>query len=240
MEKHITLCEIIYKTNHNQKVSIEEEDILPSQRRLYQMLLEMGQKYNRLEEKVEEMSKWIAKKKKNINVLEWLNTHKNPLPTALLFETLHEEINVTHEDIEYLFTNTFFETVKKVFSQMISNIEESLIPICAFEQKVGLFYVYEKNMETNQYSWTQLSKEKLILFLKRLHRKISKALSDWKRNNTQKIKDDEKWDTIYDKTISKVMGIEIHQDTTCNKLKTILFHILKTDIKNILEYDFEF
>ena len=50
------------------------------------MLLELGQKYNRLEEKVDEMSKWITKKKKKINILEWLNTNITPI---ISFDKLH-------------------------------------------------------------------------------------------------------------------------------------------------------
>ena len=80
LEKHAILCEIIFKTNHKNKniTNNEEDEILPSQRRLYQMLIELGIKYNRLEEKVEEMSKVIVKQRKKINVLDWLNTNIKP------------------------------------------------------------------------------------------------------------------------------------------------------------------
>lgn len=64
LEKHILLCEIIYKGKKG-PLRVEEHDI-PSQARLFQMLLELGQKYNRLEEKVEEMNKWVVQKKKKL------------------------------------------------------------------------------------------------------------------------------------------------------------------------------
>lgn len=53
-----------FKTKNNKKITVEEDDEIPSSRRLYQLLLELGQKYNRLEEKVDEMNKWVAKKRK--------------------------------------------------------------------------------------------------------------------------------------------------------------------------------
>ena len=40
----------------------EEDEPLPSQHRMYQMLIELSQKYNRLEEKVSELNKWVIKK----------------------------------------------------------------------------------------------------------------------------------------------------------------------------------
>jgi len=247
LEKHVALCEIIYKTQNNKKVSLEEEDELPSQRRLYQLLLDLSQKYNRLEEKVDEMNKWVAKKKKKINVLEWLNA--NSLPT-ITFENLCNKIQVLEEDVDYLFTNTFLDTFMKIFSRTIDELESTTKkPICAFEQKHGLFYIYQEEKQDNQNNednqnkilgWSPLSRENLILFANRLHRKISKALSEWKKNNSQKIKDDDKWALIYDKTMSKLFSVEIKQDATFNKIKNALFNYLKTDIKSIIDYEFEF
>ena len=104
LEKHATLCEIIHKTKNNKKIVIEEEDEIPSQRRLYQLLLELGQKYNRLEEKVEEMRVWVDKKKKKINVIEWLNTNVIP---EIKFDNLIEKIVINQDDVKYLFENTF-------------------------------------------------------------------------------------------------------------------------------------
>jgi hypothetical protein len=83
LEKHVILCELKHKANHSKsknkcRVRLkeeEEEEELPSQRKLYQMVLLLNEKYNRLEEKVEEMNKWIVKKKKKINVIEWLNNN---------------------------------------------------------------------------------------------------------------------------------------------------------------------
>ena len=238
LEKHTILCEIIYKTNNNKinkKQSEEEDDELPSQRRLYQMLLELGQKYNRLEEKVDEMSKWVAKKKKKINILEWLNTNITPTTT---FDKLHENVQITEEDIEHLFQNTFLDTLNMVFSRTIYNMEEQIKPIFAFQQKSGQFYIYEPQPQAN--NWSLLSREKLIQFLNRCHRKISKALSDWKKNNQDKIKNDDKYAMEYDKTMSKVMSLEFKQESTLNKTKSMLHNHLKVDIKAFVEYEFEF
>ena len=78
LDKHFILCEIVYKAKKkDRKVDKEAEEIdseLPSQKQMYKMLLELALKYNKLEEKVELMNKWVDKKKKKINVLDWLNT----------------------------------------------------------------------------------------------------------------------------------------------------------------------
>jgi uncharacterized protein YeeX (DUF496 family) len=251
LDKHVSLCEIIYKTNHNQKVVVEEEEELPSQKQMYQILLELGQKYNRLEQKVDEMSKWVMKKKKKVNAIEWLNTNITP---EMTFAHLHERMEVTEQDVEYLFANTFLDTLNVVFARMMDTFEEvNNKPIFAFEHKGGVFYVFEEeepipsnnetpcnNVISCKKGWILLTREKLTLFLNRCHRKISKALSDWKKNNGQKMDNDDKCTMLYDKTMSKLMGVEMKKDATFNKVKNMLFHYLKTDVKVLIEYEFEF
>ena len=60
LDKHIIICDLLQKSK-KYKNAEEDEEPLPSQRKMFQMLIELGQKYNNLEEKVEEMSKWIVK-----------------------------------------------------------------------------------------------------------------------------------------------------------------------------------
>ena len=87
LNKHIILCDLIYSSKVTRNNDYEYE--VPSQRRMYQILMELGQKYNRLEEKVNEINKLVIKKKKQINVVEWLN--KNIVPN-IYFEKLCEKI----------------------------------------------------------------------------------------------------------------------------------------------------
>ena len=65
LSKHVELCELI---NNSKKCVIadDEEDDIPSQKKMYRILLELGQKYSRLEEKVDELNKWVIKKKKKM------------------------------------------------------------------------------------------------------------------------------------------------------------------------------
>ena len=72
LEKHVNLCELL---NSKKTLIVEDEETIPSQRKIYQILLELGSKFNRLEEKVDELNRWIVKKKKKINMIECLNTN---------------------------------------------------------------------------------------------------------------------------------------------------------------------
>ena len=120
LEKHINLCELVNKGKKS-GIRVEEDDEIPSQRKMFQMLLELGQKYNKLEEKVEELNKWVVKKKKKINILEWLNDNNTP---NVLFDSIIDKIVVNEEDIKNLFENPFNDILNDIFSRTIYNFKQ--------------------------------------------------------------------------------------------------------------------
>jgi hypothetical protein len=232
LEKHLMLCELLKKKS---STFISDEEDIPSQRILYQMIVELGQKYNRLEEKVEEINKWVVKKKKKINILDWLNTNIQP---NISFENLSDKIFVTDEHIEFLFSNSFNDTLNEIFSNSIYRINEVENPIFAFVQKSNVFYSFDKLEE--QEVWLELSREKLIRFLNKIQMKISKKLYEWKKNHSQQIRENDKLSEICDKATIKIMSVEFKQESTLNKVKQMIYARMKTDLKALIEYDFEF
>ena len=242
LNKHIVLCDLIYSS----KVTRNNDYEVPSQRRMYEILMELGQKYNRLEEKVNEINKLVIKKKKQINVVEWLN--KNIVPN-IYFEKIYEKIIILNEDIQFLLHNSFNDTLNNIFTRTIYNMNENETPIIAFIQKSNTIYIYDKveiNTSSNQvqvnteYNWIEMPKESLIKFLNRIQTKISKAFQEWKKQNYQEIKNNDIFAILTDKTMIKIMSPLFKEDQTLNKVKSMMYNNMKTEIKTLIEYDFEF
>jgi hypothetical protein len=231
LDKHIIICELL--NTSKTKTIVDEEDEIPSQRKIYQILLELGSKYNKLEEKVDELNKWVVKKKKKINVVEWLNNHMTP---EIKFETLIEKIIVEKEDVQYLFQNTFADTLNQIFSRNIYNISENEFPIFAFVQKTNVFYIYE----SEEAGWMELNREKLVKFLNRVHTKLYRLYLEWKKENKQQIEEDEKLSLLCDKTTCKMMDVDFRQESVLGKIRSNMYGRMKTDMKALVEYDFEF
>ena len=232
LEKHVILCELIYNSKKNP--TIEEDEPIPSPHRMYQMLIELSQKYNRLDEKVDELNKWVIKKKKKINVLEWLNANIIP---ELVFGNTVEKVIILDEDVEFMLNNTFNDTLNVIFSRSIYIINEQNNPIFAFSQKSNIFYVYDKTEDACV--WMELSKEKLIRFLCTVHMKISKAFYEWKKKNKEMLSED-RMATLCDKATVKLMSQEFKQESTLSKIRSIMYGKMKTDMKALVEYEFEF
>lgn len=249
LNKHTNLCELIHKSKRNNSyLIIEEEEELPSQKNMYKMLLEMAQKYSTLEEKMNEMNKWVNKKKKKINVLDYLNTNITPL---LLFEKLSEKIIVTDDDINFLLNNTFYDTINELFTKTIYNTTDNdntadnntKYPIFALFQKSNTIYIYDKAIDNNNNNnnvWQECTREKLVKFLNIIHIKISKYFYDWKKSKTTEINNDDNFATLCDKTLIKLMNIDFKQDAILSKVKSQMYNKLKTDMKMLIEYEFEF
>ena len=235
LEKHLLLCELLQRS---QKREPEEDNCLaiPSQKIMYQLLLELGQKYNRLEEKVDEINKWVVKKKKKIDVIEWLNANIHP---QIFFENLTDKIIITEQHIESLFHNSFNETLNEILANAIYVQEnENINPIFAFIQKSNTIYICEK--ENNNVLWTKLSSDKLTKFLQKIQMKISKVFYDWKKTHDKEIREDEKLSTTCNNATIKLMAQDFKTESVLVKIKSMIYNNIKTDIKAFLEYEFEF
>jgi hypothetical protein len=254
-EKHLILCEILSKSKTKTKtknknaiqLDIEEDDDIPSNRRMYLMLLELGNKYNKLEQKMEEMNKWVVQKKKKMNMLDWLNTNIEPTYT---FHILPSKIIVTDTIIEFLLNNSFNDTLNELFEHNLylqqhntrEEAEAEVVPLFASGQKANTFYIYDKlKTDTDEPScrWEELSKDTFIKFLNIIQMKISKAFSEWKKTNKSKLSDDEPLNTLCDKALVKIMAPNFKQDATYIKVKHMMYNKMKTDVKTLVEYEFE-
>ena len=232
LDKHLVICELLQKSKKTSKIIIEEDEPMPSQRKMFEMLLELGQKYSRLEEKVDEINKWVVKKKKKINVLEWLNANVKP---DINFDNLIDKIIIDEQDVKILLENSFYHVLTEVFSRTIYNFSETENPIFAFVQKQNMFYIYDKDG-----IWIELSRDRLIKFLNKVHTKIFKQFYEWKKSKVADIKSDDRLANICDKTLVKITSVEFNQEAILSKVKNNMFSRMKTDMKALIEYEFEF
>ena len=241
LDKHLVICELLQKTKTKTSTNPiidslynDEMEPIPAQRKMFQMLIELGERYSRLEEKVDELNKWVVKKKKKVNILVWLNANVKP---NIVFETILDKITVTEDDIKNLTEHSFYDILNDIFSRTIYNVDENDNTMFAFVQKQNVFYIYDNNNTNN--SWVELSKERLIKFLNKVHIKVIKTFSDWKLLIKNEIKTNEKMAELYNKTLIKIMSIDFKQDSIYIKVRNSMYSKMKTNIKELIEFDFE-
>jgi hypothetical protein len=233
LEKHLILCEITHKSKRantslqsNSNDYDDHEDDLTQQdvssKKLYQIVMQLALKCNRLESKVADLSKYANKNIQKIDVIGYLNNITTKFTNSsttnpLLFENITEIVTVEESDIEFLFHNSFIETVNLILSRSIykKDNEDIALPIAAFKEKKNIIYVYTKNQEqTHKPGWSIVTRENFIRLLNIIQFKISKALSEWRKKNAQLLNDSDGQCILYDKTFSKLMEPDFKLEKT--------------------------
>jgi len=252
LEKHLILCEITHKSKRQISASngdtYDDDDVDDSMsqnissKKLYQIVMQLALKCNRLENKVADLSKYVTKKIQKIDVIDYLNnkttsTNSSSTTRPLLFENITEIITVEQSDIEFLFHNSFMETVNLILSRSIykeNGNSECTLPIASFTQKANIIYVYTKNQEQNQNpSWSIVTREKFIRFLNIIQFKISKALSEWRKINAQLLNDSDGQCILYDKTFSKLMEPDFKIEKTYIKFYNNIYRGTHTPLEKV-------
>lgn len=242
LNKHIVFCEIVDKTKRNKNIIIDEEEELPSQRHMYNMLVELTLKCNKLEQKVEKMNRFVDKKIKKINIVDWLNSNKYP---EYRFDKLIEKINLNQDDIDMIFDKNVYDIISILLSrELFDNEIINNAPIYAAIQKSNYIYIYQ-NVDKNQNNenksvWCELSREILVSFMNKFQNKIMKVLSEWKQINKNQMNNSDKLCEQYNKGLMKIIAIDFKNDIIYNKMRSLFYNKLKTDMKTMIEYEFEF
>ena len=133
------------KTKREIQIELEESGDIPTHIQLVKIVQELSLELDKTKDKLAEMEKWVAKKKRKINIVSWLNTNVNP--TIGFLEWVHTELIVKPEHFENLMENNLYHTIQQIFESNLSEKEDFVYPISCFNQKTGVFYIYEKKFK---------------------------------------------------------------------------------------------
>ena len=240
LERHEIMCEIMTKCRNKRdnQIDKEENNDLPSHLQLCKIVQELAYKCVSMENEMATMRKWIDKKKKKINILNWLNTnHVNMC--EIDFIEWSKEIQITDDHLESLFNNNIYNCLQSIFQSVIENDA----PIKCYSQKAHIFYIFSisNNNDNNDLCWRQMTNEDWIPFLRTIQKKLLGAISKWREANAERLRQNDKLSEIYNKAIIKITSIPItNSDAGISKVRGSLYNFLKTDLKTVLEYEFEF
>lgn len=247
IRKHELLCEIIYDTNNNNKNKRKKEqnddndesneDFVPSAKQMYNIIVELSNKYVQLQEKVNIMTSFVQEKKKKINVKDWLNNHVKP--EVYFSKTFFQSITIVDTDISCITSgsNNFYDMLHMILSRAIYSQEEKRRPVFALTQRPNSLYIYDEDQK-----WQELTQEKLIYVLNIIHFNCVKALSAWNKRNlsTKSRNENEILADIYSKATIKMMSVDFKRELTISRIKNSIYENIKQDMKALVQVEFEF
>jgi hypothetical protein len=141
-DRHVLVCELLIKSTKERNLATEENQDTPTVRKLYEIIMEMTLKYQKMEKKVEELSKYIENKKRKLNIVDWLNAnYKN---VGERFDIWYKTIKVERKHLETIFTRDYVNGVLHVLKDHLETYiknGEMEIPIRAYDEKDNILYV---------------------------------------------------------------------------------------------------
>lgn len=213
-DRHVICCNLTAMANINDKRTLEEMNDTPSTRELYFIIQELVKKQNKMEEELKSLRKYTNKVKRNIDVIEWLNSNVSPCE----FCSWRDFIEVKRDELEYSLQNGMVDGIFNILKNNLSS--ETEYPIKSFEHKVNSLYVYQEN------TWSVMESKDFKKLIQIITKKIMKAFNEW---TTEKTISDELKRYPYHEYVIKISSNTFKE----SEIKTQLYDYLKICIKNI-------
>jgi hypothetical protein len=227
--KHLLLCEILSKTCKERKNENEKIDNTPNITELYDIIKTLVIRHDQLEKKIEKMASWVNSTKKKVNVIDWLNENKKQEQT---FKEWVSNIKLSKDDMELVFNYNFAEGMRFIIQKYFPQLDDS-IPIKAFEQNDNTFYTYDEN------GWKIMKPEQFEFLFNTLTKGLINQLKHWQDENRHRICSNG-FTEIYVANVKKITGGDLSKEQQYLKVKRALYTNLKINIRNVIQYDFEF
>ena len=119
------------------------------------------------------------------------------------------------------------DTLNQIFTRNIFKLSENKYPLIALNQNLNILYIYEND----ELKWIELNREKLVKFLNKIYIKLFRLYSDYKKDNIDKINNDEKFADLCDELGLKLtLKVDFGKDIYLNKIKNNIYLNIKIDI----------
>ena len=192
-DRHILICELLSKSKKERNVEMEEHKDTPTVRKLYEIIMEMSIKYKKMEEKLEELSKYVDTKKKKINIIEWLNT---TCKTSAPFELWMKKIKVERKHLESIFSHDYVYGALHILKDF--NNEH----IRCYDQKDDTLFIFTNEVAT---TWSEMKPQQFDKMMDFISKQFIHEFVLWQNENKHRMEDDN-YAMTYMTNIKKMNG----------------------------------
>ena len=229
-DRHVAVCQLLVKTKVERETDIELNSDTPSHRELYEMVLGLARQNRILEDKIEELTKWAALKKKRLHVSEWLDSNYQ--------DTIHFDIFMRNQsfedsDLDGITKFDYIEGVCMVLKRWFPTHLEAELPIKAFDQKDNTFFIKTEK------GWRAMTTEELSQIIRKVGKDAMNVFVKWQEQNKHKMETEE-YSTMYTTRLMKVLGSNYTDQQVLTRVRRDLFKYLKMNLKNVIQFEFAF
>ena len=209
--RHTNICEYLYKSKRERERENQELDDTPSLRTMYEIILELNNKNNLLEQKVDKLTKLVNYKNNDINYINILN---NNYTNTVTFYEFIQIINVDKEYLETIFKNKMIYNICNIFETILSRENT---PIKAFQQKPNILFVYNEK-------WCVMKDELIAIIVSNICKKFLNILIEWQQKHD--IINNEKLSELYTMNLNKIMSFNYNNKNNINIIKKKIYNMI--------------
>lgn len=244
-DKHSLLCRF-----ESEKQLVDDYKVPNiSNEKLYLLLVDLSNKYDKLQQDYNELKKFVTIKKKKIDIIEYLNANyiegynidfnkyiiiiSEKIINAGYYQNITksgEKKDFSNCYLNYIFDLNFINGIVKILTELIFNEREKKnIPIKAFQQKDDIYILITDDSELKK--WIIIDYNNFKDFIVYIHKKIIYLFSIWQKSVEYKI-NDEQFNVIYIGNMKKMLG---QSKVACGSHGDIYLTIKNKLHKNICE-----
>ena len=229
---HLLFCEQIHKSKYVQNADDEETKDKPKIGDLYSVIKTLLARVETLEEKYSTLHKYVESVKKKIDIVQWLTEHRTP---KIDFKRWLSGIVLTRAHMDLVIKHDYLNGVGYVLQQFLPLEIADTLPICCFQQKKHIFFVYQNE------KWQQINDEQMLSILQHIDKKLVGLFQLWREEHKHKIENDHSFfmDVMMN-NFNKIIGQKYTRERQISAVKSSMYQYLKCNLKNIIQYEFTF
>ena len=236
-QHHILICKLSKKDSKEYTENLERTTMqkIPSQKELYKIVIDLNNKYERLEREYHELKRYVNNKRRQIDIIEWLNQNCH---LEMSFSDVFINIELDYVKGVCDIVVSFIETVKQRF-------QSGEVPLRAFVQKEGVLYVYDcgasdgigDGIGDDGYKWQVLSSELLSRFVRVIDYQLMRLFREWHTEN-ERVMNEDRFNELYIKNLKTITGGNFRDFEKNTKIRNNIYRSIRQNLKSIMVYEF--
>jgi len=174
-----------------------DESQLPSQSKLYAMILELNKKCIKMHNEIRALKLYEIKEKKAIDHYEWLAKNRTQeICWEDMFSIIEKDSGNDNSYMEYLRSNPLHKTILMVIDEL-----NELLPVVIFSHKKNSFYIYHDSKRWCEYNGVAKFRELYNV----IHKKLITIVNNWAEEKGNSLYSNDQLSRVYNDMIEKVL-----------------------------------
>ena len=227
LARHVSLCKFIHTSAKEHSINEDLHEAVPSQQILLQYILDLTEKYERLEQKMDKIYKSSYQQKRQ-NFNEYLNILSHD---GISYTLWLNSLVITEEHLDILFKNDLRECIKAVLK---TSVDVGTIPFKAFIQRQNGLFVYNDTPENiGIYKWRLITIDEFKKIVLILSQRVMRKFTEWQIKNQTEIEISEKLRELQNLYMHKANGGNSSLESRTTEIRKWFISHIQVSLKNV-------